>query len=84
MTSAEYQARWRAKKRAQKEITTDFLEHELLKKYQDKDVPDEDKKDYLKFMIDIWKSKSKVPNPGKAEKEIDFGALINAQPSPAE
>lgn len=58
------------KNHLQTEISTGFLEHELLDMYQNTILDQESKLDVLKFMIDIWKNKAKVPN-SKTDKEDD-------------
>jgi hypothetical protein len=83
MATAEQMARYRAKKRRPKEITTEFLESELLKKYTAEDTAEEDKKDYLRFMIKIWESKHKVPQKSSEEQPLDLKKLMGNTPDAA-
>jgi len=47
------------------EITTNFLESELIEKYE---IANKDEqKDLLKYMIEIWKFKHKIPREKKDE-----------------
>ena len=76
----ETQNRYNRKKRAQKEITTEYLETELLKKYQDPQTDDQEKKDYLKYMMEIWKNKHKVPQTQK--EDVDLSAVFASSETP--
>lgn len=60
------------------EITTDSIEKEIINFYNKTDDLQE-KKDWMKIMVDIWKNKNKVNVAGGSEKNddnFDFSKLI--------
>jgi hypothetical protein len=73
----EANRRYRAKKRPIAVITTETIEKEVLKNYNDKSIDPAMKRDLLKIMIDIWKSKDKVRNSPKDEATFALDGNIN-------
>lgn len=64
------------------EITTDSIEKEIINFYNKTDDIQE-KKDWMKIMVDIWKNKNKVGSiaPKEEEESFDFSSLVKEKTS---